>query len=82
MSQSGFEYQGFEEARAIAKRRHLRILLPVTVVLVILLALVCIAIYDYKTMRADALAFCKAGSKPKSPPIWRRYPGSFASHET
>lgn len=59
MSQSGFEYQGFEEARAIARRRHLRILLPVTVVLVILLALVCIAIYDYKTMRADALALSK-----------------------
>lgn len=56
---TGFEYQGFEEARAIARRRHQRVLLPVAVVLVILLALVCIAVYDYKTMRADALALSK-----------------------
>jgi class 3 adenylate cyclase len=59
MSQSGFDYQGFEEARAIKRRRHLRILLPVSVVVIMLLALIAIAIYDYRTMRADALALSK-----------------------
>lgn len=52
---TGIQYQGFVEARAIARRRRMRILLPVAVV-VILVALVSIAIYDYRSMRADALA--------------------------
>jgi len=53
---TGFNYQGFEEARAIARRRRLRILLPVAVVVTMLLALISIALVGYKTMRADALA--------------------------
>ena len=52
----GFEYEGFDEARAIARRRRIRVGLPIAVVVVMLLALIGIAVYDYKTMRADALA--------------------------
>ncbi len=55
MSTSGFEYQGFEEARAIARRRRRRILLPLAVVLIMLLALTGIAIHNYQAMRADTL---------------------------
>jgi len=46
----------FEEAQALARRRRARIWLPVGIVVTILLALLSIAYYDYKTMRADALA--------------------------
>ena len=49
----------FEEARALARRRRARVLLPITVVLIMLMALVGIAIHDYKAMRADALALSK-----------------------
>ena len=55
MNTSGFEYQGFEEARAIARRRRRRILLPLAIVLIMLLALTGIAIHNYRAMRADAL---------------------------
>lgn len=55
MNTSGFEYEGFEEARAIARRRRRRILLPLAVVMIMLLALIGIAIHNYRAMRADTL---------------------------
>jgi adenylate cyclase len=55
MTTSEFEYEGFEEARAIARRRRRRILLPLAIVLIMLLALTGIAIHNYRAMRADTL---------------------------
>lgn len=59
MVTSGFDETGFEEARAIARRRRNRIFLPIFVVAIMLAALIGIALYDYKAMRADALALSK-----------------------
>lgn len=56
MSGTGFDYQGFEEARARLRRRRRRILLPIGVVAIMLLALVGTAVLDYRMMREDALA--------------------------
>ncbi len=56
MPTAGYEYETFAEARAVARRRRRRVLLPLAVVAVMLLALVGIAIHDYRAMRADALA--------------------------
>jgi class 3 adenylate cyclase len=57
--QQGFDEQGFSEVRAIARRRRIRILLPVAVVVLMLAALIGIVVFEYKTMRADALALSK-----------------------
>lgn len=51
-----FEHEGFEEARAIARRRRRRILLPLAIVAILLLALTGIAIHNFQAMRADSLA--------------------------
>ena len=59
MTTTGIEYTGFDERRRIARRRRNRILLPIVVVVAMLLALVGIAIYDYRAMRTDALALSK-----------------------
>lgn len=53
---TGYEYEGFAEARAIARRRRRRIVLPLAVVAIMLLALIGIAIHNYWAMRSDALA--------------------------
>ena len=55
MAALDFEHEGFEEARAIVGRRRRRILLPLAVVTIMLLALIATAIYDYRSMRTDAL---------------------------
>jgi class 3 adenylate cyclase len=59
MATAGYEYDGFAEARAMARRRRRRILLPFAVVAVMLFALIGIAIHNYWAMRGDALALSK-----------------------
>lgn len=59
MATTGYEYEGFDEARAIARRRRRRILLPLAVVAIMLLALIGIAIHNYWAMRTDSLALSK-----------------------
>ena len=49
----------FEEAQTIKRRRRLRIGLPIALVVLLLAALVAIAIYDFRVMRADALTLSK-----------------------
>jgi class 3 adenylate cyclase len=56
MATAGYEYDGFAEARALARHRRRRILLPLAVVAIMLLALIGIAIHNYWAMREDALA--------------------------
>jgi class 3 adenylate cyclase len=56
MGSAGFEYEGFAEVRAIARRRRRRILLPCVLVAIMLLALVGIAVHNYRAMHTDALA--------------------------
>lgn len=46
----------FEEFQAIKRRRRLRIWLPIAAVATLLAALIGTAVYDYRVMRADALA--------------------------
>lgn len=48
MSIAEHEFLAFEEARAIARRRHIRILFPLAVVVIMLAALAGIAIHDYQ----------------------------------
>lgn len=55
MSIAEHEYLAFEEARAIARRRRVRILFPLAVVVIMLVALAGIAIHDYQVMRRDTL---------------------------
>ncbi len=55
MRTEGYEYETFVEARAMARRRRRRVLLPLAVVAVMLLALIGIAIHNYRAMREDAL---------------------------
>ena len=59
MAKPDFEYGGFEEQRRIKRRRRNRIALPIVMLLCMLAALVSIAIYDYHTMRSDALVLSK-----------------------
>ncbi|WP_164513309.1 cache domain-containing protein [Thiosocius teredinicola] len=59
MATAAHELTAFEEARALARRRRLRLWFPIGVVVVMLVALVGIAIFDYRTMRADTLALSK-----------------------
>jgi class 3 adenylate cyclase len=59
MGDRAFETQGFHELRAIGRRRRKRILLPTAVLLIMLLALVGIAVYDYRAMRTDVLALSR-----------------------
>jgi class 3 adenylate cyclase len=56
MASAGYEHEGFAQARALARQRRRRILLPLAVVAIMLLALIGIAIHNYWAMRADALA--------------------------
>lgn len=51
MVTTGYEFEGFAEARAMARRRRRRILLPLAVVAIMLLALIGIAIHNYWAMR-------------------------------
>ena len=59
MASAAHHLIAFEEARLLARRRRLRVWLPVAVVVVMLMALVGIAVHDYRAMRADALALSK-----------------------
>lgn len=59
MTAAAHDVVAFEEARAIKRRRRTRVGLPVAVVLIMLASLIGIAVYNYKTMRADALALSK-----------------------
>ena len=59
MTAATHDVVAFEEARAIRRRRRTRVGLPIAVILIMLAALIGIAIYEYKTMRADALALSK-----------------------
>ena len=62
MTAATHDVVAFEEARAIRRRRRTRVGLPIAVILIMLAALIGIAVYEYKTMRADALALSKASS--------------------
>jgi adenylate cyclase len=55
----GSEYEGFEEVRAIIRRRRVRIGLPIGVVAMMLIALASIFIYVYEIMSADVLALSR-----------------------
>ncbi len=59
MTMPEFAHEGFEEARAIARRRRRRVLLPLAIVAILLLALTGIAIHNYRAMRADTLALSR-----------------------
>ena len=59
MATTGYEQEGFAEARAIARRRRRRVLIPLAVVAIMLLALIGVAIHNYWAMRTDALALSK-----------------------
>ena len=59
MTAAAHDVVAFEEARAIKRRRRTRVGLPVAVVLIMLVSLIGIAVYNYKSMRADALALSK-----------------------
>ena len=59
MATAGYEYEDFAEVRAMARHRRRRILLPLAVVAIMLLALIGIAIHNYWAMRTDALALSK-----------------------
>jgi adenylate cyclase len=51
--------EGFLEARAGARRRRRRVLLPVAIVALMLAALLGVLYYEYRNMREDALALSK-----------------------
>lgn len=59
MATAAHDLVAFEEARALARRRRSRVWFPVGVVVVMLVALIGIALFDYKSMRADTLALSK-----------------------
>jgi len=52
----GYDHEGFAEARALVRHRRRRVMLPLAVVATMLVALVGIAVHNYRAMRADALA--------------------------
>lgn len=59
MAEPAVDYEGFEEARAIRRRRRRRIALPLAVVAVMLAALVGIVVNDYHNMHDDALTLSR-----------------------
>ena len=59
MATAEHEWIGFEQARVLARRRRMRLWFPIGVVLLMLIALIGIAIYNYRVMRADTLTLSK-----------------------